>query len=325
MNPLVHIVTLNWNNPSDTRRCLDSIDRLDYDNLRVIVVDNGSGDDSLAALRADPRDFELIANPSNLGYAGGNNVAIRRALEQGADYVWLLNNDAVTEPDTLSRLVAAMQTRPDAGMASPVIRYSGAGTIEYAAGWFDPDRAAHAVTSDLGEARDWLTRYPDRISLFGTALLLSRRLIETVGLLDEALFAYWEDTDLSIRANAAGLRNIAVLDADVFHVKTDPSISESSRKPHFYYYMTRNEILLARKHISGVLRIKSLLWSTRRALLKIDLRPDEPAVADALLAGLWDGVIGKSGEYTPARRMPQPFRSLVLGARGSLLSILEKR
>lgn len=85
MSPRVQIVALNWNGAADTRRCLDPLYAPDYGNYRVTVVDNGSRDDSVAQLKADGRGFELILNARNLGYAGGNNLAIRRALAQGAD------------------------------------------------------------------------------------------------------------------------------------------------------------------------------------------------------------------------------------------------
>lgn len=315
MSPLVYVSILNWNNPADTRRCLDSVFRLDYDPYRVIVVDNGSADDSLAQLGEDGRDFRLIASPRNLGYAGGNNLAIREALAHGADYVWLLNNDAIAEPKTLAQLIGAMQANPTLGMTSPVLRYPEDSSIEYAAGYFDLGTATHRITCDLDEARLWQGEHADRISLVGTALLIRASLIRALGPLDESLFAYWEDTDLSIRANAAGFRNLAVLDANVFHVKTPPEISERGRQPHFYYYMTRNELLLWRKHLSGALRLKASLWSVLRALPKIDRRADDPRVGEACLAGLWDGLTGRTGEYHPSRRMPEPWKALLYRTR----------
>jgi GT2 family glycosyltransferase len=228
--------------------------------------------------------------------------------------VWLVNNDAVVEPQTLSLLVAAMQADPRVGMCSPVIRYLEGGKVEDAGTVFDLETATELATDDLEVARRWQAQHPDKFAIFGTALLLSRALVERVGLLDEDFFAYWEDTDLSIRSNLAGFRNRTVFEANVFHAKTPPEVSETGRKPHFYYYMARNELLLLRKHLRGALRLKALLWSIRRTLRRLNRRRDDPRVMDACLAGLWDGILRRTGEYRPDRRMPQPWRGLLLRA-----------
>lgn len=318
MQPLVFIALLNWNNSQDTFRCLESISSLEYNNFQVIIIDNGSDEDSIHLLDSDQRNFSLIINPVNYGYSGGNNIAIRYALEQGADYIWLLNNDAITACDTLDHLVAAMEADTLAGMCSPIIRYLDSDQIEYAGGYFEIETACHRVTSNIAEARQWQTDYPGKISLFGTGLLLRSTFLEAVGLLDEDLFAYWEDTDLSIRSNVSGFHNIIVFDTCIYHAKTPPEISEGDRKPHFYYYMTRNEMLLWRKHLSGSLQLKAIFWSVLRALGKIDHRRDDSQVAEACLAGIWDGLTGKTGEYKTSRRMPEPLRTIFYSVRNSL-------
>lgn len=310
MSPLVYIITLNWNNAQDTLRCLNSISQLSYDNYRAIVVDNGSHEDPKDILKASNVPFELIKNPVNLGYAGGNNIAIQRALEQGADYVWLLNNDAMTEPDTLKLLVAAMQAHPRIGMASPIIRYYPGGQIEYAGEMIDIDVPACAGTIDIEQAREWQETRPERMVLFGTALLVSKKLINVVGLFDEKLFAYWEDTDMSIRANMAGFRNITVFDACVYHVKpshTVPALDEH-RKPHFYYYITRNEFLLWRKHVSLRVRLRASMWSIARAVNKINRLQGNDLACDACLLGIWHGLTNRTGPYISSRRINQPWR-----------------
>ena len=111
--PRVFAIVLNWNGLEDTLRCVESLGRTSYQPLTVLVVDNGSRVSPRERLTAAGAAVELIENPRNLGYAGGNNVGIRIALERGADFVWILNNDALVEPETLSRLIdTASDIRP---------------------------------------------------------------------------------------------------------------------------------------------------------------------------------------------------------------------
>src|SRR5664279_2479168 len=99
---LTYIILLNWNGWQDTIACVESCRKLSYPNFRILIVDNGSTDNSEAILRERLPDIELLQTGANLGFAGGNNVGIRHALAQGADYVWLLNNDTVVDAEALS-------------------------------------------------------------------------------------------------------------------------------------------------------------------------------------------------------------------------------
>ncbi len=117
----VFIVILNWNGIADTLECLASVKKLDYPSCRTIVVDNGSDDGSPERLKAECPDIALIEHRANLGFTGGANAGIRYALAHGADYVWLLNNDSIVEPNSLSALVAAAKSDEAMGLVSPLI------------------------------------------------------------------------------------------------------------------------------------------------------------------------------------------------------------
>src|SRR5689334_10557014 len=107
---MVYVVVLNWNARDETLRCLESLTWVRYPRLKVIVVDNGSNDHSVAAVRSRFPNLEVIANPDNLGYAGGNNIGISRALRQGAEYVLVLNNDAKLAVDAVDEAVATAKS-----------------------------------------------------------------------------------------------------------------------------------------------------------------------------------------------------------------------
>src|SRR4030067_2042822 len=121
--PKVVTIVLNWNGKEDTLECLHSLQRSSYSNFTTIVVDNGSTDGSVPAIKNAFPDLVVIKNRDNLGFTGGNNIGIRHALVNGADYVWLLNNNTIIQPDTLANLVAKAETSPDIVILSPVIHW----------------------------------------------------------------------------------------------------------------------------------------------------------------------------------------------------------
>ncbi|MCX6022275.1 MAG: glycosyltransferase family 2 protein, partial [Chloroflexi bacterium] len=115
-HPSVSLVVLAWNGRDDTLECLKSLAAVSYPRLEVVVVDNGSSDDTVRAVRESYPAVQLIENGKNLGYAGGNNVGILYALDRGADYVMLLNNDTVVHPDFLDVMLETLQANPDIGV-----------------------------------------------------------------------------------------------------------------------------------------------------------------------------------------------------------------
>lgn len=298
MTPSVAIVVLNWNGLADTLRCIASLERQSYPNFRILVVDNGSTDGSVAALRALGGRVTLIESRENLGYTGGNNLAIREALGDDYGYIWLFNNDAVAEPDTLARLIAVCEADPGIGLASPLVRDDGdPAIIHFAGGRFDLNAPVYEPTEDLDQARAWQTADPGRMALWGTAMLARRALVDRIGLLDERIFAYWEDIDYSIRSARAGFRNVMVFDTAIFHAAKPTIRSPEEVKPYYFYFMTRNEILMWRKFCRPVKFLKSVRWTLGRQLRQIERMKDSPAHVDAVLDGIWDGLRGKGGGY----------------------------
>ena len=126
--------------------------------------------------------------------------------------------------------------------------------------------------------------------------------------MDDLLFAYWEDFDYSIRSARAGFLNRVVFEASVFHPGKAVIASGDAAKPYYYYFMSRNEILMWRKQCSRMIFLRFLVWVVRQRLVLIDGVPDNLAAVDAVLSGLWDGVRGVGGGYDPDKRMPFPFR-----------------
>lgn len=313
-HPPVTIVILNWNNAADTRSCLAALRAQTYPNARVLVLDNGSTDGSAQALAPTDASYDFLALPRNTGFTGGCNAAMAHAFAHGAAYVWLLNNDALAEPDTLATLVRAAEADPAIGLASPVIiPRPGTTEIDVAAARFDRATLAYTSTADLATARRWHAETPTSIVPHGTALLVRDALWHRIGGLDDRFFAYWEDIDYALRSAAAGFRNITAFDCAIAH-PPKPMLSEPlALKPHVYYYQARNELLLWQKLAPLPRLLKPRWWHLRRYLRQLALLRPAPASAEALLAGLWHGWRGISGER-PAGRMPSPLRWLLTRA-----------
>ena len=236
-------VVLNWNGGDDTLAALESLDGVD-----TVCVDNGSDDGSPDAVAARFPSVELIRTGVNLGFSGGNNVGIRRALARGADWVLLLNNDAVADPGLPAALAAAAAERPDAGVlackvffADPpdVLMYAG-GRVNLRLGyWGRQDGFGQRDDGRFDTLRD-----VDRAT--GAAMAVSRAAIERAGLLDESLFAYAEDTEWCLRIREAGFGVVFVPDAKVWHVGS--ASTGGMRSPTSIYYDTRNMIAVAERH-----------------------------------------------------------------------------
>ena len=309
--PTVAIIILNWNDGAATRACLDALQSTDYPNRFTIVVDNGSTDGSAQSIR-DAACADLVLNPSNLGFTGGVNVGISRAMAAGADYVWLLNSDATTRPDVLSRLVAAAEADERIGLVSPVLYDPDNPSVaEFCLGRFDPIARFATQTADPATALAWQRDHPTQVVLLGTALLIRRRLIETIGMLDASFFAYVEDVDYCLRAHAAGFRAVAVPDAVVLHKFKQPVDNPAGVPAYLHYFITRNYLLLWRKLPGPVFARKAMLWFLHQRLTQIARMRDLPAATDAILAGLWDGLRGVGGPYRPGHKAPWLLRSLV--------------
>jgi GT2 family glycosyltransferase len=310
--PVVHVVILNWNKAADTLACVAAVERQDYPDCRIVVVDNGSQEADVALLHASERRFRLLCNRLNLGFAGGCNVGMRHAMADGGEYIWLLNNDAIVPPDTLRQLVTTAEGDRRIGLLSPLL-HDTEERQDLAAfcGAFDPEALTYAYTDRIDTARTWQMDQPEHIVLMGTALLIRRGVVDAIGELDEQLFAYWEDTDYSIRSSGAGFVNRVDFDAAVFHPVKHTYRDSRAVSRHYLYYMARNEILLLRKHGSVLQRAKALRWRFRQQMQVIGRLGDDDGAVQAVLAGVWDGWVGRGGAFDAARRMPMPIRQFL--------------
>ena len=309
--PKVLIVILNWNSCDETIVATRSAEQMTYKNKHILLIDNGSDDDSVRRLEEIcGAGVSLLARPVNEGFTGGCNHGFDAALRDHFDYVWLLNNDATTASDTLTSLVCVAQQNSKVGLVSPRVASLQEPSKQLnLGGLYRPEIPAFESTKDLAKAKEWAERYPERVMLMGTALLVRVSLIRAIGKLDEAMFAYWEDTDYSLRAILAGYHNRLDFNSVIYHKEKDSGTNAMEMKPYYWYYMARNEIRFWRKHAEFWGKLKTIWWTYKFNLRNLYLVRKNSIARQAILAGLWDGLLQRVGPYSPSRSMPKPIAS----------------
>jgi len=271
----VSLVILNWNGIDDTLECLTSAMKLNAEGLRleIIVVDNGSTDNSLKEL-GKIKEITLIKNNENLGFSGGNNVGIKYALKNEADYIVVLNNDVTLEKNSIKELISQMASDSTIGASSPKIYFSKG--YEYKKGRYK--------TSDLGRVIwyaggviDWANVYGqtngvDKVDrgqfdevyetdfATGTCMIVSREVIEKVGMFDERYYMYYEDTDLSQRIKKSGYKIVFNPKSIIWHKVAQGSGIGSTNND---YFISRNRMLFGMRYA----RLR-----TKLAIIKESLR-----------------------------------------------------
>jgi GT2 family glycosyltransferase len=304
--PRVVVVVLNWNGGVDTLECLRSLARLSYANYGVLVVDNGSIDGSVEAVRAAFPETEVILNAGNLGFAGGNNVGLRRALGAGAEYAFLLNNDTVVDPRLLDELVSAAEADPRAGIVGPKIYYYDRRDVLWYAGAREQPLRRIPATVGLDEPdRGQYDRIGETACVYGTAMLIHRRVLTEIGLLDERFFAYHEDADFCARARRAGYRCLYDPRGMVWH---KVSASTRGRSAFQDYLRARSRILFFVKHVPAPRLPLVLLWELYRLgkVWVLQARAGRLENARAYTRGLWVGL----GEFVLAPQRAAARRDL---------------
>lgn len=237
--PLVCCVVVNWNGWQDTIECLRSLALQDYPNLTVLVIDNASTNDSVPRIHQACPEVEIVETGANLGFSGGCNTGIRKALALGADFVWLLNNDTIAPPDTLTRLVAA--AHPRAGITGTVLYYAHKpGKVQAWGGgrifpWFG--YVAHFTAPAAFGPKTFLTF---------ASVLIRREVFADIGLLDECYFMYFEDSDFCFRSRTADWQLAIAADTAVLH--KEGGSADRTRSGRMQRIVTTSGLHFLRRH-----------------------------------------------------------------------------
>lgn len=288
----VYVVILNWNRCQDTLDCLKSVLAMQPKAARVILVDNASSDGTPQTVAERFPQVRLLLNQTNLGFAGGMNVGIRAALEAGAEYLLLLNNDTVVAPDLLGRLLAVAAESDQVGIVAPKIYFAEPSDRIWFAGamrrrWFPG-------FSFPGYGQPDAPRYNQRREVdyaTGCGMLVPSRILHEIGLFDECtFFMYHEDLDLSERVRRAGYRIVYEPQARMWHRE---SASTAPLSPVKWYYMARYIVPFFRRYYRWPLA--ATLLYTAYVILR-EMWKHRPELVVPYLRGISDGLntTGKS-------------------------------
>jgi GT2 family glycosyltransferase len=295
--PKVCVVIVNWNGWEDTVACLASLRELEYEAYEVIIVDNGSTNDSVQRIREQFQDIKIFAMGSNLGFSGGCNVGIQHAFASVCDYVWLLNNDTKVDRNALRAMVEMAESDERIGAVGSVlyemsdpekIQAWGGGKVSLWSG-----RTSHHKEETAQDSLSYLT---------GASLLVRSCSLAEVGLLDEGFFMYWEDVDMCFRLRNADWKLTVARDSKVWHRE---GASSGTDRASFDRYLWTSTMRFCKRHapIAGIptavatvrMVIKRVLqfeWMRAARLCK--------AIATHLRSGR------KNGENTSAEVEQQP-------------------
>jgi hypothetical protein len=291
--PRVYTIVLNYNNFSDTVETLQSALMLAYTNNHILLVENSTKKEIPERIRQLFPDLDIIKNEENLGYAGGNNAGIRYAMQQGAEYIFVINNDVILQQDVLEKLVFAMESDRTAAACQPLVTY-----------YNDKDRIWSAGSQlILGYPRLYYRgrrkqgkgiRKPP-FGLVGCALLFRAQSLQEIGLFDESLFLLQEETDWCMRAVKMGFNLLVVCDAVVHH---KVSVTLGCFSKEYLYYIARNWLLVGKRHNGrrgyAYILLTELFTRIPYYLYKL-ARKKQIAMIRYYYYGLMDGLHGRSG------------------------------
>ena len=284
--PLIIIIILNTNRREDTLACLASLAQSDYGNYQIIVLDNASTDGSAEAIRAAYPEVTVVPLAENKGYAGNNNVGIAVALERGADWVLVLNEDTVLDPACLREMITAVLPHPDVGITGPMVYHFSEPTIIQSAGgamnrnlhaWHRAENEPDQGQFQEVEAVEWI---------HGCAIMVRRDVFEQLGMLDERFFYYWEETELCLRTRRGGWRILFVPAAKLWHKGVQLDYNPS---PNVTYYNTRNRLLMLSRH-NAPWRAWLYAWGQyARTLVSWSVKPRWRHMGEHR-AAMWQGI-----------------------------------
>jgi GT2 family glycosyltransferase len=268
--PSVAIIIVNWNGYTYTQQCLQSLNSITYSNIKIILVDNASEDNSVQRLTKEFPHVIFHQNPSNLGFTGGNNAGFDIAHSLGSKYIMLLNNDTKVNYDFLEPLVNYLEQNETCAAVQPKIFYLHNPNLLWNAGgrfypWLGITKTIGLNKTDSEQynkikSTDWIS---------GCCILFKSKVIKEVGLFDDNFFAYYEDVDLSLRIKKHGFDLAYIPESKIYHVagaasKSEVKTKEGNLNPIIHYYDTRNHLYLLRKHHNGLKFLINLFFQSTK-------------------------------------------------------------
>ena len=249
----IAVILVNWKKYNLTSNCIDSLNKSNYKNFKIILVDNEYSEKSLIDLRNKHKELIVFKEKNNLGFAGGNNIGIRYALENDYDYIMLLNNDTEVKENFILPLVERIEKDHSLGAVQPLIlNFSNKSIIWNAGGKLNKFLGLTSTRLNNNKLNSSIVfdDYTDWIS--GCCILIKSEILTKVGLLDEKFFNYYEDVDWSLRMKNLGYDLGFVKESIIYHHGSSSSKNKKTKEgvisSKIHYFNIRNHILLLKKH-----------------------------------------------------------------------------
>jgi GT2 family glycosyltransferase len=251
--PRVSIITVNYNQAALTCALIESLRKVSYPDVEVVVVDNGSPEDATEIITGNYPEIKFVRSEKNLGFAGGNNLGIRASTGK---YLLFLNNDTEVDRGFLEPMVHMFETHPKAGAASSkILYYDSDGIIQYAGSTcVNPFTGRNKRVGFMEKDQGQHDRLKPTELAHGAAMMVPRKVIDKVGMMPEFFFLYYEEIDWCESIKKAGYQIFFVPASKVYHKESMSVGKHSTLKT---YYMTRNRLLFMRRNTSG---LKKVLW-----------------------------------------------------------------
>jgi GT2 family glycosyltransferase len=271
----VAIIILNWNSYNDTFECIKSLESLTYPYFHVFLVDNASQDGSFDKLQQDYKDgkfhipITFIQTGANLGFAGGNNVAIKEAYNQGYQYFWMLNNDTVVDPNALTPLVETLEKDRQVGIVGSKIYYYGTNKIWFAGGKVNTWTGATKHIGIKEEDKGQYDQVKEVDYITGCSLFFRQELLESVGYMYEDYFLYFEETDWCIRVKQKNWVIKYIPESIVYHKVSVSSGGEETPSPIVPYYYIRNSFMMIRRTQNSIKILTAFCFTILRILKQL--------------------------------------------------------
>jgi GT2 family glycosyltransferase len=293
-NPLVSIITLNWNQTDITCQFLQSTRQLNYRNYEILVCDMGSDQDPTEyILSQNYPNTKVLRSEKNLGFTGGNNLGIRQA---NGDFIFIVNNDTEVTPDLLEVLIEPFYQDPSIGVTCPKIRfYYRPKVIQYAG--FNPINIYTGRTASVGSLQIDNGQFDTpgyTHGAHGCAMMVKKEVIERVGMFSEKFFIYYEEWDWSTRIIRAGYKIYYQAKGLIYHKESITMGKQSAIK---VYYQTRNRILYMRRHTNFfqfvIFMTFFMLFTTPKAIFKYLFTKQFQHLKSFLKGVLWNFTTSK--------------------------------
>jgi GT2 family glycosyltransferase len=298
--PLVSLISVNYNQSGVTFDYIDSIKKISYPNVEIIIVDNASPNDNPDLIKERYPEIILIKSNKNLGFAGGNNLGI---INSKGKYLLFINNDTEVDPDFLQPLVNAFENDPSLGMVSPkiifhhsknekIMQYAGGSKINYNKG---TGKFFGYGEIDNGQYKTNFTNL-----IHGAAVMVPRKLMRKVGVWPDIYFLYYEEIDWSENFKKAGYRLKFISESIIYHKE---SVSIGKFTPNRIYYMNRNRQLFIRRNATTSKKIISILYFYLTSLPKSTIYFIRKSKFD-LLKALWKSVFWNITHFSNLKKTP---------------------